>query len=187
MTFGALKDATTQQPLFTKQSWKEAEIFLTHIGSGYLSNPPGISLYQARRKDKYGLNVYRCLRGTNSLGGVYQNLNHRFGAPNASMRLTIALMTELVFRIVQAKPTKVTMIYGSRTKHNSCIENSMMHYQTTGEIGEIRPLVQAQQKFLTSAWLQESKLKTLVLPSTLKLEKKDRNIDLLSRRQGTYF
>ena len=95
MTFGALKDVATQQPLFTRQSWKEAENFLALIGSGYLSDPPGISLYQVRRKDKHGLNVYRCLRGTNSLeGGVHQNLNRRFGASNASVRLTVALMTE---------------------------------------------------------------------------------------------
>ena len=62
-----------------------------------------------------------------------------------------------------------------------------MHYQTTGEIGEIRPLVQAQQKFLTSAWLQESKLKTFGFTKYTETGKKDRNIDLLSRRQGTYF
>src|SRR6266566_580904 len=93
--YGVLKCAATGDPLFDKQAWNEASNFLTVIGKGYLSDPQSLSMYQAQRRDKHGLMVYRCVRGTNSLeGGIHQNVIRRFGAYNASPEFACNLMTE---------------------------------------------------------------------------------------------
>ena len=80
-TFGPLKDSTTGQPLFNEKAWDAAKNILEHIRGGYYSDPPGVSLYFQVGKDKDGLTLYRCCRGTNDLeGGVHQNLIRRWQA-----------------------------------------------------------------------------------------------------------
>ncbi|KAJ3558593.1 hypothetical protein NP233_g11480 [Leucocoprinus birnbaumii] len=44
-TYGPLKDAKTGQPLFGDANWQAARNILTLIQNGYVSDPPGVSLY----------------------------------------------------------------------------------------------------------------------------------------------
>ncbi|KAI0683211.1 hypothetical protein BC835DRAFT_1311178, partial [Cytidiella melzeri] len=44
-TYGPMKDAKTQRPLFNNDAWDRAKNVLENISLGYYSDPPGISLY----------------------------------------------------------------------------------------------------------------------------------------------
>ena len=94
-TYGPLKDAVTGQPLFNDVAWEKAHTVIENIKMGYYSDPPGYSFYALLRTDKYGLNVYRCSRGTNNVeGGIHQNIIRRFGSFNASPQLTVNLLRD---------------------------------------------------------------------------------------------
>jgi len=43
--YGPLKDSITGQPLFSASAWKSAIYILKLIEAGYMSDPPGVSLY----------------------------------------------------------------------------------------------------------------------------------------------
>ncbi|RDB18198.1 hypothetical protein Hypma_000504 [Hypsizygus marmoreus] len=93
--FGPLKDATTGQPLFNDASWDKAKNILENIRQGYYSDPIGLDLYMSKGKDHNGLNLYRCIRGTNSVeGGIHQNIAKRFGSYNASPRFAVNLLRD---------------------------------------------------------------------------------------------
>lgn len=95
--FGPLKDAITGEPLFNNASWEKAQNVIENVRMGYFSDPPGVMLYTFQRKDKDGLSLYRCLRGTNNVeGGIHQNIVRRFGSFNASPRLTVNLLRDYV-------------------------------------------------------------------------------------------
>ena len=94
-----LLDARTKKPLFDSTAKEKKEGVLKDVLEGYLSDPPGIELYIAVGKDKDGLVVYRCLRGTNSVeGGVHQNIIRMFQSFNASPQLAVGLLSEYVLR-----------------------------------------------------------------------------------------
>lgn len=67
---------------------------------GYALDPPGVQLYiEIGKLDNLQLTLYRCIRGTNSLeGGVYQNLNRKFGLFGAGPELANAMLTEYRLR-----------------------------------------------------------------------------------------
>lgn len=95
--FGPLKDAVTGEPLFNSASWEKARNVIENVRMGYFSDPPGVSFYTFQRKDKDGLSVYRCMRGTNNVeGGIHQNIVRRFGSFNASPQLTVNLLRDYV-------------------------------------------------------------------------------------------
>ncbi|KAG2193648.1 hypothetical protein INT47_011669 [Mucor saturninus] len=72
LSFGSLKCVKSGLPLFDKVSWKSAVNVLVAVKDGHVSDPPDLSLYHVRGKDRDGLTLYRCVRGTNSLeGGVH--------------------------------------------------------------------------------------------------------------------
>lgn len=51
------------------------------------------------RKDRDGLPLYRCCRGTNSLeGGIHQNIIRKFGSFGASPELTDAVLADYRLR-----------------------------------------------------------------------------------------
>ena len=80
-TYGSLKDAATGQPLFSASAWKSAKNLLKTVQMGYLSDPPGISLYYTVGVDRKvgGLPVWRCCRGTNFVeGGVHHSIRDCF-------------------------------------------------------------------------------------------------------------
>ncbi|KAI9348601.1 hypothetical protein BDR26DRAFT_1000006 [Obelidium mucronatum] len=57
---------------FLKQLKQQME---KHVSAGCLSDPPGISLYRIIGKDKYGLTIYLCLRGSSALESFHQTGN----------------------------------------------------------------------------------------------------------------
>ncbi|KAF8328650.1 hypothetical protein F5887DRAFT_897466 [Amanita rubescens] len=89
-SFGPLKDANTNQPLFNRASFRTAQNILHNVRLGYYSDPVGIKLYTFVRDDKNGLPVYRCIQGTNSIeGGIHMNIVKRFGSYNVSPRFAV--------------------------------------------------------------------------------------------------
>lgn len=94
-TYGPLKDATTGQLLFNDKAWEVTKNILEHIRNGYYSDPPDVPLYFEIGKDKDGLTLYRCCRGTNDVeGGVHQNLIRRFTSFNVSPRRAVNMIQE---------------------------------------------------------------------------------------------
>ncbi|TFY76543.1 hypothetical protein EWM64_g7467, partial [Hericium alpestre] len=94
-TYGPLKDAKTGQPLFNDTAWDTVRNVLENIRHGYYSDPPGLSLYFVRGRDKDGLLLYRSLRGTNHVeGGVHQNIIQCFSAYNASPEFAVNLLRD---------------------------------------------------------------------------------------------
>lgn len=80
-TFGNALDAKTSQPLFSKEAWKKANSVLELAREGYLSDIKGVVLYEKAGIDKYGLQKYKCLRGTNKVeGGPHGDIYRKFGA-----------------------------------------------------------------------------------------------------------
>ncbi|KAL9536874.1 hypothetical protein MBANPS3_012294 [Mucor bainieri] len=100
LSLGPLKDSNSGRALFDKVAWKQAHSVLKIVQQGHASDPPGVQLYyKTGRTDSYGLPVYRCIRGTNSLeGGVHQNLIRKFGSFGAGPELANAMLTDYRLR-----------------------------------------------------------------------------------------
>ncbi|KAJ6546376.1 hypothetical protein B0H10DRAFT_2243630 [Mycena sp. CBHHK59/15] len=97
--FGHLKDAKTGLPLFNSAAWAVAKNVLELIQKGFLSDPPGISLYYLVGYDKNGLPLYRCARGTNfTEGGVHTWLRSRLPTSGASVRHINAALKDFILR-----------------------------------------------------------------------------------------
>ena len=80
-TFGNALDAKTHLPLFSKEAWKKANSVLELAHEGYLSDIKGMVLYERAGIDKYGLQKFKCLRGTNKVeGGPHSDIYRKFGA-----------------------------------------------------------------------------------------------------------
>ncbi|KAI7893695.1 uncharacterized protein EV154DRAFT_581873 [Mucor mucedo] len=85
--------------LFDKKAWKVSNMVLEAIRLGHVSDPPGVSWYYRMSKDQNGLQVYRCVRGTNSVeGGVHQNIIRKFSSFNASPALTDCVLADYRLR-----------------------------------------------------------------------------------------
>jgi hypothetical protein len=96
-TFGPLCDAQTKQPLFNEKAWVVAKNVLQHVQLGDYSDPPDVSMYFEVGKDRNGLTLYRCCRGTNDVeGGVHQNLIRRFTSFNVSPRRAVNMILDYV-------------------------------------------------------------------------------------------
>lgn len=98
-TYGPLKDAATQQPLFAKHNWNAARKILELVQLGYISDPPGIPLYTmiGVNKKAGNLPVYRCFRGTNfTEGGVHTHLRSHLPTSGASIPHVNACLTDFV-------------------------------------------------------------------------------------------
>ena len=79
--FGSALDAKTGQPLFSKQAWDKANAVLELAHQGYLSDIDGIVLYEQAGVDQHGLQLWKCLHGTNMVeGGPHGDIYHKFGA-----------------------------------------------------------------------------------------------------------
>ncbi|KAK0232270.1 hypothetical protein EDD85DRAFT_970646, partial [Armillaria nabsnona] len=94
-TFGKAIDAKTGAPLFSKKSWAKAYAVLDLACEGYLSDNLGIVLYEKAGTDQYGLQKWRCTRGTNKVeGGPHGDIYRKFGALHAGPRLTVNCLTD---------------------------------------------------------------------------------------------
>ncbi|KAG6835293.1 hypothetical protein H0H93_003051 [Arthromyces matolae] len=99
MTWGPLKDAKTHLPLFNDAAWKIAKNILELIRYGYVSDPPGISLYYIIGLDTNGLPLYRCIRGTNSVeGGVHTHLRSMLPTCGVSVRHMVTCLLDFILR-----------------------------------------------------------------------------------------
>lgn len=101
-TFGNAKDAKSGAPLFNKTAWKKASAVLQLAREGYLSDIKGIAQYEKAGRDQYGLQLWKCLRGTNKVeGGPHGDIYRKFGAlhgmysyynsPDTSQLMTLTL------------------------------------------------------------------------------------------------
>ncbi|KAF7776631.1 hypothetical protein Agabi119p4_5024 [Agaricus bisporus var. burnettii] len=100
-TYGPIVDPTTKQPLFSSNSqWKMARNILELIRRGFVSDPPGISLYTQFGIDKQtGLPMYRCIRGTNTIeGGVHTHIKSRLPKFGVSIRHVQASLLDFTLR-----------------------------------------------------------------------------------------
>ena len=94
-TFGDALDAKTGAPLFNKEAKKKADAVVELARQGYLSDVDGIAMYESAGVDKYGLQKWKCLPGTNNVeGGPHGDIYRKFGALNAGPRLTINCLTD---------------------------------------------------------------------------------------------
>lgn len=80
-TYGNAIDAKTSQPLFSKAAWQKANAVLDLAKEGYLSDIKGLRMYEKSGIDRFGLQKWKCLRGTNKVeGGPHGDIYRKFGA-----------------------------------------------------------------------------------------------------------
>lgn len=86
-------------PALSKATLLQAKNLLKdHVDKGCLSDPPGLSLYVERGKDKDGLKLYKCLRGTNTVELWHQFIEMRFSSWNAGPEFALNALILLVDR-----------------------------------------------------------------------------------------
>ena len=74
-------DAKTRVPLFTEAFSAKADAVLELGRQGYLSDVVDIPMYERAGVDKYGLQTWKCVRGTNKVeGGPHGDIYRKFGA-----------------------------------------------------------------------------------------------------------
>jgi hypothetical protein len=91
-------DSKTNKPLINKDVETAINQLLQQVRRGYLSDPVHTSLYIAKKnKDKYGLTLFRYLRGTSSLeGSVHQKVKDLLSGYNCGPEYACAALS--VFR-----------------------------------------------------------------------------------------
>jgi hypothetical protein len=84
--FGNALDAETGRPLFDKKAWEKANAVLELARAGYLSDIPGVLVYERAGVDEYGPWKWTCRRGSNKLeGGPHSDIYRKFGALNGEL------------------------------------------------------------------------------------------------------
>jgi hypothetical protein len=90
---------TTRGSFFSDEAKEMVKNLLETVRKGYLSDPAGISLYYLMGKDRDGLNLYRTVRGTNSIeGGFHMTVRRIFGSLRASPELAECLLINWILR-----------------------------------------------------------------------------------------
>jgi hypothetical protein len=102
LTYGPIQDRKSKQRLFSGDNqWHAAKNILDLIRKGFVSDPPGISLYTQIGVDKKagGLPIYRCARGTNATeGGVHTHIRSRLPKFGVSIRHVQASLLDFTLR-----------------------------------------------------------------------------------------
>lgn len=84
-TLSNTKDAKTGDPLFNQVAHEKAAAVIELARCGYLSDIEGLELYERAGIDQYGLQKFRCLRGTNKVeGGPHADIYRKFSALNGA-------------------------------------------------------------------------------------------------------
>ncbi len=79
--FAHAADAKTGVRLFTEAFTAKANAVLELARQGYLSDVADIPMYEQAGVDKYGLQIWKCVRGTNKVeGGPHGDIYRKFGA-----------------------------------------------------------------------------------------------------------
>ena len=98
-SWGHIKCSVTGQKLFSAETWKKTQGVLHDVRKGWLSDPGSISVYIKEEMDKDGLQIYHCIRGTNSVEGAIHNpIRQSFASLNASPELADALIADFRHR-----------------------------------------------------------------------------------------
>eukprot|EP00804_Cyclotella_cryptica_P030502 CCRYP_008559-RA/>CCRYP_008559-RA protein AED:0.95 eAED:0.95 QI:0/0/0/0.33/1/1/3/0/557 len=99
--FGNIIDSETKQPLFNKTAWKKANNLLAEILNGYYSDPPDVEFYTKRigfngevMKNKYGLELIECSRGTNRTEAYHKHLSVTFRNWSTGVEMSDCLLAE---------------------------------------------------------------------------------------------
>ena len=84
--FGLKKDSISGKPIFDKRAWTKANNLLKEILKGYASDPPGVPMYLHKidkngeiKRNKFGLSLYYCLRGTELTEAAHKQLLQSIG------------------------------------------------------------------------------------------------------------
>jgi hypothetical protein len=94
-----IKCAVTGQRLFNDETHKKAQSVLVEVQKGWISDPTFMSVYMKIGVDRDGLNLYHCIRGTNSVeGAVHNPIRRNFAALHASPALADALIADFCHR-----------------------------------------------------------------------------------------
>ncbi|KAL3770800.1 hypothetical protein ACHAWU_006359 [Discostella pseudostelligera] len=100
-TYGPLIDSKTKAPLFNARAWSKADNLLKEILEGYYSDPPGIELYCVRLREdgtlmrnKYGMEIIECSRGTNRTEAYHKNIMVAFGSWAQGVEMSDCLLRE---------------------------------------------------------------------------------------------
>ncbi|KAF8995410.1 hypothetical protein BDZ89DRAFT_1149619 [Hymenopellis radicata] len=121
--------SNTRGRFFCDEAKEMATRLLETVRLGFLSDPPEIPLYYLMGKDRNGLNIYRTIRGTNSVeGGVHMAVRRVFGSLKASAQLSESVLVYWIFRRNQS------VGYHNRTGQKFCGHYDMW---LTDEIVEI--------------------------------------------------
>ena len=101
VAYGNIIDSKSKEPLFNARAWQKADNLLKEILEGYYSDPPGINLYTTRlrsdgsvMRNKYGMEMIECSRGTNRTEGYHKNITTTFGTWNAGIEMSDCLLRE---------------------------------------------------------------------------------------------
>lgn len=79
-------DLKTGAPLFTPQFQAKANAVLDLARQGYLSDIEGIPMYEKGKVDKFGLQTWKCIRGTNKVeGGPHSDIYRKFSALHGNL------------------------------------------------------------------------------------------------------
>jgi len=93
-------DAKTGVPLFTPAFIAKANAVRDLARQGYLSDVADIPMYESAGFDKYGLQIWKCVRGTNKVeGGPHGDIYRKFGAlhGNAAFQIPNCKTCDLQF------------------------------------------------------------------------------------------
>ncbi len=101
VAFGSKIDSKTNKPLFNTEAWTKADNVLKEILCGFYSDPPGFDMYTQRfdargrvMKNKYGLEMIECTRGTNRTEAYHKNLIVTFGSWHTGVEMSDCLLAE---------------------------------------------------------------------------------------------
>lgn len=90
---------SSQGRFFSDDAKQMASRLLETARLGFLSDPIGTQLYYIMGKDRDNLNIYRTVRGTNSVeGGVHMTIRRVFGSLKASPELAESVLINWIFR-----------------------------------------------------------------------------------------
>ncbi|KAJ7936744.1 hypothetical protein B0H13DRAFT_2303452 [Mycena leptocephala] len=94
-----LKCSKTGSKLFNADCHKAAKLIIEDVRKGWVSDPPGVAMFNRVRIDKHGLWIWHSIRGTSGLeGGIHHTVRSKFGSLGASVELTVALLSDYCYR-----------------------------------------------------------------------------------------
>ncbi|KAJ6595305.1 hypothetical protein B0H10DRAFT_2232939 [Mycena sp. CBHHK59/15] len=109
-------------PFFSDEAKEMVQHLLQTAREGYLSDPPGIPLYYLMGKDRDGLNVYRTVRGTNSLeGGFHMVVRRIFGSLRASPELAESAHRTPANTPMPSSGSTTILCIGIRAEHEQLV------------------------------------------------------------------